>query len=1632
MVSVIHERMLEYCDYEPTGTRTKEYLGAGGHALDLLPHVVDVSVEVKNIGMVVFRKVLVLKRDSKVTRTLLVGRSDLSRLKATIDFAKKEVCLGTGEMRRSIKMKDKPSRAVRTVEKSDRDRMREIEVKMDRIFEGFDINAVKIKGKKGTRGGKQSREPKQSREDPDGLQQSHNVDTDGMSTEAVCGEPCMYTEAWCGGCEHCVDKKFTEWAKANEKAPDIEGKEGREVGVCLNKYIERLRQKSRATYTHKECTVDKEFAKDHPKAAKRIHELIEEYKDVFSADIGKVSDQYAANADITGKMSPLRPGHQQFQGTTLLAILKQFAKQIADGVLVDVQKAGIIPKNYLQVLPIKKKDDDGKVLDVLSSLRVVVDSTPVNGHTDYIGLLTDNLNDSISFAARTSRKGFNIKADIGDAFYAIPLHKSKWCYFCITIPFLGTYCYTRIVQGWGPSAQICQEVFARIFFELKEFMRRYMDDLVIATMGTEDEYIQLVEKFFRIVRLNNLRLKGKKCFFGARAFNFLGVKIVNGQITPSPHFMEKLEKMAHTNILTKTQMRSFVMSFAFLARFLKRSSELLKPLRDVMNGNGKDRITWTDELTSAYYRVQKALQELVRLYPFEPELQTVMVVDTSKEATGGFIYQVHKDGPRLISFFSRTRKDKERKITLSSCHIELLGLKVMTLAFIPLLRQAKKTIIAVTDNAPTVQIWNKFRKHELPSHDTRINNALYMIASSIDLNIVHAKNTNEKLQFADMLSRLKIIRESKPCEGTPKCPICKAADIDDMEAPAIISAVEEMTDIEKNIPDILYSHKVDGINLVPDEWAFEPWRFRENNSINAVIMDRPWTMRELLESPRELRAMQSDSKDLRAIRKGLEVGRKSYPKKLQRLQTMLESRNARLEEGVVYLDKTTGGVTRKVIPIPDCHAMKVVAAVHRTVGHGPVTQTVQQVQRYFEVAKPKEKVEKLIKQCIKCALLKGGANYKRQQKAVPTPSDMFRSVLADEITRNIRGTPVKMLIAMEAMSQFMMVVVYEGAMNGEKFIAAMGYVKSVLCPHSMDNLKIELRCDQASWHTGALVQQGLAAMGINLRVHSSTTLSKNVIPELDVKIKNYSRQLIQEIQDTAQSLGLGLPCHLAAAKVNNTIGSSGYTPAELFVGRGWKNNETIQLNVKEILEKVIARRKKRREYEDRKRLKGQRRKELKLVPYDDPTLNSDLVNNPDLVAIKEGDMVTLKVDFNKNEPKAPYVVKKVDFRKRQALLRRESGLDTAVIGAKWICFSRIQDVFPKEDRFLLNMVASLEFDSDEEEEREKERALGHSGKFKNFMLRAAGQIINMYGAPSTEVLDSMEEGNLGISEENVNSRNLLTGPMPIWRSRPPGGVILTSDGPKMEGTPSDQWRWPTEGVNPGTGRSYVGLENSPRISADSISTSSFEDVTQESLEQCKKEHPASALHKLTVLKRTPEVKPEVKPKPNPFSRKLEIKSRLKDKISRRKTESEIKIEPEVKPEVKNFKPVVKLTPKSGRKEGNSPRVSKSGSKTTPKNVSSRIDTGLHRPRSPVMKKEPLDSKIDKNSRKLKKKGPVDRLRDEEIGEKERRKEAKNLARRHQIDIDESPVRSSIGERPKSTRKAAKAGQKTGAFRGYCK
>ena len=379
----------------------------------------------------------------------------------------------------------------------------------------------------------------------------------------------------------------------------------------------------------------------------------------------------------------------------------------------------------------------------------------------------------------------------------------------------------------------------------------------------------------------------------------------------------------------------------------------------------------------------------------------------------------------------------------------------------------------------------------------------------------------------------------------------------------------------------------------------------------------------------------------------------------------------------------------RVIPIPESVSFVVISVVHNTVGHGSITQMVKQVSKYFHFEKLRDRVKEFVDRCVKCTLHKGGQSHRNpQQKPVPLPKDFHKVILVDEVTRTFRGKTIKFFVAMEAISSFITVILYEGAMTGPKFIQLVAQIKSILCPHGLDFVKLTIRCDQAPWHKSMPVKEALLLMNVELLFYDSTTLSKNIIPELDVRIKIYSQFLKQLVDNTVWDIQTC--CFAAAAKCNSNIGTLGYTPAELFVGRGWLNGKTIQIDTEALLNKIQLKREQRRESAERMYAQKQARKELKLIPYKNRELNSPVVNNPQLLKLKTGDQVTLKGNTDKNDPKCSFVVHKIDFRKRLVLLARNAGRETEPAEPKWISFELIDHIFKPEDILFQNYVTTNE------------------------------------------------------------------------------------------------------------------------------------------------------------------------------------------------------------------------------------------------------------------------------------------------------------------------------------------------------
>ena len=1249
-LSYVHEACLKDCDYTIAGPRPGNFYGAGGDALKLAPHLVNMRVSVPRLGILQFKNVLVARSD-KPSMTMLVGRSDLERLKAVVNFADGTIVIGNNK---SIPMRPTHGRdtaVINTVTKAD-------------------INF--------------------SPEDVDNIQSRHAVDSEDAESIAVnVGEPCIpgnanettVGEAVCVDCDNCTNRGESSTTLYPSQDPAFT----EDPRSWMIKRLERIRQPDRETFSHKEVTIDPAGAARHPKAAAGIRALCEEFKDVFANDIGKFPDEYAVGGVIKGTIAKTRAGQNQFKGEVQDAVIEQFLRQAAHGVIGHCETDGVEPKNIMRILAVAKKDDDGNTLKPTQGTRIVVNSTTTNDHTEYCGTPTHNLEQSLDFAARFTKSGLVAKVDIANCYPTCPIKPELYPYFCIVLPILGIWYYKRVVQGWNKAAQAVQQAIDKIFWQLAPYSAKYMDDFILATEDSEEDFLDKLRMFFVICRRNNIRLKGKKVFFLMTMFNYLGFAIVDGAVAPNEHYVNKLLEVLFEHIKTKGHMKSFVGGVGFIARFLKRSTEVLRPLQIAMSGESAEKIEKTPELEIAFEKAKRALKELSRTHPFNPKLDTVMVVDTSLLHTGGFIYQINASGnPQLTGFFSRSRTPKEQKLPRSSCMMELLGLLAFVTAYLDMLTRAEKVITIITDSASLVKLFARFQNQDMVSSDTVINNALYTICCRLKANIIHMKNHHAMIQFSDTLSRISeqcgLPMPKSDCSEDPRCKVCEAARAVEFD---IENAGRAISYISKEVR-VSYSSLLtaDEPSLFGHPSDMEVFALRESPLINEVkfaeVKSRRYNLRTLLDDHEAIAALQEKCADLRKVRKGLKAGRVNYPVHEARLQRMVEQQQAKLQNGVLKLWTRLAGEPIWLIPLPPCAGPIAIAAVHETLGHRSANQIAKQVMRHFLFPKIREMVSAFVDSCVRCSLERGGGNLQRQKmKPVPLPEEFFTTILIDEMTRTFRGQNIKLVIAMEGVSQFMTAVIYRGSMSGEMFTAILAHCKSILCPHGLDNVKVNLRLDAATWHTSTVVREALALLNVELQLHSSTTFSKNQIPELDVKMRRFGEHLAHVVGNTAVSLELAV--HLAVARCNSTIGEDNLSPAELFCGRGWRDNELIKIDAKQLLQKLAERRDAKRLYEERKAALRKQNHELQLVPYDDPQLNSPLVNNPLLTKIREGDIVQLKIKRDKNEIPSAWVVQKINFQKRLLQVKKSSGRETGQSEARWVSFEMVHRVFQREN-----------------------------------------------------------------------------------------------------------------------------------------------------------------------------------------------------------------------------------------------------------------------------------------------------------------------------------------------------------------
>jgi hypothetical protein len=95
------------------------------------------------------------------------------------------------------------------------------------------------------------------------------------------------------------------------------------------------------------------------------------------------------------------------------------------------------------------------------------------------------------------------------------------------------YSYKRLPMGFGGSADIFQAQIMDLMASL-EFVRAYMDDLLIITRRTPDEHLQKMETVLTKLRDARLKVNAAKSLFCAHEIEYLGYILTREGIKPQP------------------------------------------------------------------------------------------------------------------------------------------------------------------------------------------------------------------------------------------------------------------------------------------------------------------------------------------------------------------------------------------------------------------------------------------------------------------------------------------------------------------------------------------------------------------------------------------------------------------------------------------------------------------------------------------------------------------------------------------------------------------------------------------------------------------------------------------------------------------------------------------------------------------------------------------------------------------------------------------------------------------------------------------------------------------------------------------------------------------------------------------
>ena len=255
--------------------------------------------------------------------------------------------------------------------------------------------------------------------------------------------------------------------------------------------------------------------------------------------------------------------------------------------------------------------------------------------------------------------------DLKMGYYTIRLDPNAQRICTIITPW-GKYKYLRLPMGIMAAPDIFQNKMSDLMNHL-EFVRVYLDDLLIITNGSFDDHLAKLGQVLHLLKKVGLKCNLKKSFLCQEQVEYLGYLLTRDGIKPTPGKVKAILDLAPpTNVRGVRRVLGIIQYYRDL---WNKRSHILAPLTSLVGECGKNKnsktkakkFKWLPIHQQAFDKMKRVVSREVTLAYPDFSKPFVLYTDASDYQLGAVITQ---DG-KPLAFYSRKLNNAQKNYTVT-------------------------------------------------------------------------------------------------------------------------------------------------------------------------------------------------------------------------------------------------------------------------------------------------------------------------------------------------------------------------------------------------------------------------------------------------------------------------------------------------------------------------------------------------------------------------------------------------------------------------------------------------------------------------------------------------------------------------------------------------------------------------------------------------------------------------------------------------------------------------------------------------------------------------------------------------------------------------------------------------------